>query len=98
MWPYRELTLRLQRWEDKSQTLESVSVVARMDTLRHNAHKASRGHHRGLAPLAKEITGRITVPRDVGFRAQKLRPRIKTDGAQGFPFWLLSSSPHRRLG
>ena len=63
-----------------------------MDTLRHNAPKASRGHHHGLAPLAKEITGRVTVPRNVDFRAQKLRPKIKTDGAQGFPFWLLSSS------
>ena len=68
-----------------------------MDTLRHNALKASRGHHSGLAPFAKEITGRITVPRDVGFRAQKLRPRIKTDGAQGFPFWLLFLSSHRCL-
>ena len=71
--------------------------MERMDTLRDNAPSASRGHYRGLASLAKEITGRVTVPRDVGFRSQKLRPRIKTEGTRGFPLWLMSSSPHRSL-
>ena len=77
--------------------LEPLSVMERTDTLRDNAPSASRGHYRGLAPLAKEITRRVTVPRDVGFRSQKLRPRIKTEGTRGFPLWLMSSSPHRSL-
>ena len=55
--------MALQRWEDKSRNLASVFVVARMDTLRDNAPKASRGHHQGLAPLAREITGRLISPR-----------------------------------
>ena len=59
----RELTLGLQRWEDKSKSLEPVSTVARTNTLRDNAPKESRGHHQGLAPLAKQITAR-TVPKD----------------------------------
>ena len=53
LWPYRELTLGLQTWEDTSKNLESVSVVARVETLRDNAPKASRGHPHGLAPTCK---------------------------------------------
>ena len=49
-------------WEDTSRNLASVFVVARMDTLRDNAPKASRGHHQGPAPLAREITGRVISP------------------------------------
>ena len=53
LWPYRELTLRLQRWEDTSKNLESVSVVARMETIRDNAPKASRGHPPWPCPTCK---------------------------------------------
>ena len=86
LWPYRELTLGLQRWEDPSKHLESVSAVARMETLRDNAPKASRGHPHGLAPLASEITGRVTSP---GMEVSGVRnsdPRSRLTGPRASRF------------
>ena len=86
LWPYRELTLGLQRWEDTSKHLESVSVVARMETLRDDAPKASRGHPHGLAPLASEITGRVTSP---GMQVSGVRnsdPRSRLTGPRASHF------------
>lgn len=54
-------------------------------------HKPSHG---GLH--LQEITGIVTVPRYVGFRGQKLRPRIQDWQGPGLPYF--GSCPHHPAG
>ena len=74
--------------------LGSFSSVEKRDTLNGNAPRL-RPQHLGCVPYVREITGRGIAPEDEGPWGRPLRPRIKTDRTQGFPYWLLSSSPLR---
>ena len=54
-----------------------------------------RPNHLGHVPHVGEITRRGTAPEDEGPQCPPLKPRIKTDGTQGFPYCLLCLSPFR---
>ena len=60
-----------------------VSSVEKRDSLNGNAPRL-RPHHLGPVPYIRKITGR-TAPKDEGPWGQSLKPRIQTDGTQGFP-------------
>ena len=65
LWPYRELTIELQKQEDKSLYPVPISSVARRDTSRENAPRL-RYQHLSHVPFVEVISGGETSLRDVG--------------------------------